>query len=68
MTLSASQIKGHLQDYGLTFGLSNQKLDQQLKKLMGHKRFQKYRTILDSTGCPVSGVIRDAWTPQESKP
>jgi SAM-dependent methyltransferase len=56
MTLSDSQVKGHLQDYGLTFGLSGEELDQGLEKLMGQERFQNYRTILDTIGCPVSGV------------
>lgn len=59
MTPSPNQVRRHLQEFGLKFGLSPQNIDKRLERLMGPQRFQDYVAVLEhsrAAGRPISDV------------
>jgi hypothetical protein len=59
MTPSPNQVRRHLQEFGLKFGLSAQNIDKRLERLMGRQRFQDYIAVLEHSrakGQPISDV------------
>jgi hypothetical protein len=59
MTPSPNQVRRHLQEFGLKFGLSAQNIDKRLERLVGRQRFQDYVAVLDHSRAakrPISDV------------